>query len=311
MSSSPAGTVLGMPSSAEPTPTLFEMPAPPSSSQAVNVASVPQRSPFRYPGGKTWLVPQARRWLEHQVKRPALLVEPFAGGGSIALLAAAENRVEHVVMGELDPVIACVWQEIIHGDAEALAVRIEKYVLTEANVHATLAQVPTSNLDRAFLTILRNRVNRGGILAPGAGLIKKGENGRGLSSRWYPETLARRIRDISAYRDRITFVEGDAFALLEVHRENPDAVLFVDPPYTAGGKNAGSRLYATSGLDHQKLFMVCAAARGDALLTYDNAPEVVALAQESGLDHRPVAMKSSHHAQMKELLIGRDLTWVN
>ena len=29
----------------------------------VNVASVPQRSPFRYPGGKTWLVPHIRRWL--------------------------------------------------------------------------------------------------------------------------------------------------------------------------------------------------------------------------------------------------------
>jgi DNA adenine methylase len=29
----------------------------------VNVASVPQRSPFRYPGGKTWLVPRVRRWL--------------------------------------------------------------------------------------------------------------------------------------------------------------------------------------------------------------------------------------------------------
>ena len=27
---------------------------------SVNVASVPQRSPFRYPGGKTWLVPQVR-----------------------------------------------------------------------------------------------------------------------------------------------------------------------------------------------------------------------------------------------------------
>ena len=24
--------------------------------RVVNVASVPQRSPFRYPGGKTWLV---------------------------------------------------------------------------------------------------------------------------------------------------------------------------------------------------------------------------------------------------------------
>ena len=27
----------------------------------VNVASVPQRSPFRYPGGKTWLIPIARK----------------------------------------------------------------------------------------------------------------------------------------------------------------------------------------------------------------------------------------------------------
>ncbi len=30
----------------------------------VNVASVPQRSPFRYPGGKTWLVPRIRQWLK-------------------------------------------------------------------------------------------------------------------------------------------------------------------------------------------------------------------------------------------------------
>ncbi|MBN2594284.1 MAG: hypothetical protein JXA81_12320, partial [Sedimentisphaerales bacterium] len=32
-------------------------------SKVVNVASVPLRSPFRYPGGKTWLVPYVRQWL--------------------------------------------------------------------------------------------------------------------------------------------------------------------------------------------------------------------------------------------------------
>ena len=32
-------------------------------SRVVNVASVPQRSPFRYPGGNTWLVPYVRLWL--------------------------------------------------------------------------------------------------------------------------------------------------------------------------------------------------------------------------------------------------------
>lgn len=28
--------------------------------KVINVATVPLRSPFRYPGGKTWLVPRIR-----------------------------------------------------------------------------------------------------------------------------------------------------------------------------------------------------------------------------------------------------------
>ena len=56
----------------------------------VNVASVPQRSPFRYPGGKTWLVPLFRRWMFSLPTEPKLLVEPFAGGGIISLTAAFE-----------------------------------------------------------------------------------------------------------------------------------------------------------------------------------------------------------------------------
>jgi DNA adenine methylase len=34
-----------------------------SKNTVVNVASVAQRSPFRYPGGKTWLIPTVRKWL--------------------------------------------------------------------------------------------------------------------------------------------------------------------------------------------------------------------------------------------------------
>ena len=30
----------------------------------INVASVPQRSPFRYPGDKTWLIPTVLQWLK-------------------------------------------------------------------------------------------------------------------------------------------------------------------------------------------------------------------------------------------------------
>ena len=50
----------------------------------VNVASVPQRSPFRYPGGKTWFVPTFRKWIRALDNKPELLVEPFTGGGIIS-----------------------------------------------------------------------------------------------------------------------------------------------------------------------------------------------------------------------------------
>ena len=45
-------------------------------------------------------------------------------------------------------------------------------------------------------------------------------------------------------------------------------------------------------------------------MTYDNAEEVQALAEKHGFQTKPVAMKNTHHAEMNELLIGRDLGWV-
>ena len=82
----------------------------------VNVSSVPQRSPFRYPGGKTWLVPLFRRWMFSLPSQPKVLVEPFAGGGIISLTAVFEHLADSVIMVELDDQIAAVWQTILAGD---------------------------------------------------------------------------------------------------------------------------------------------------------------------------------------------------
>ena len=79
----------------------------------INVASVPQRSPFRYPGGKTWFVPTFRRWMSQASVKPNLLVEPFAGGATIALTAVCENWVDHAVLMELDPDVAAVWRALM------------------------------------------------------------------------------------------------------------------------------------------------------------------------------------------------------
>ncbi len=150
--------------------TLFEAPK----EKVVNVATVPMRSPFRYPGGKTWFVPRLRRWLLSRDSQPSELIEPFAGGGIISLTVAFERLAEHVTMVELDKELAAVWHTILEvpDGAESLADRIVNFKLTPQNVRAVLNREPETKLDRAFRTILKNRVNRGGILAPGASLLR-------------------------------------------------------------------------------------------------------------------------------------------
>jgi DNA adenine methylase len=274
--------------------------------EPVNVASVPQRSPFRYPGGKTWLVPYIRSWLDRKDQKPTVLIEPFAGGGIVGLTAAFENLATHAVLVENDPNVAAVWQAIFDGQAGWLADTITQFKLTKENVLAVLRGTPTSLRDKALATILRNRVQRGGIMAPGAGLVKTGENGRGLHSRWYPDTLARRIREIAQIRHRFSFISGDGVEVIRRYADVEDAAFFVDPPYTV----AARRLYQCWQVDHRALFELLAGVRGDVLLTYDNTKEIVVLAREFGFETEAITMKNTHHAKMTELLIGKDLNWL-
>lgn len=279
---------------------------------AVNVASVPQRSPFRYPGGKTWLVPYIRLWLTSLPKAPALLVEPFAGGGIVSLTVAAERLASQVLMVERDEDVGAVWQTLIddNGGGEWLAERIASFAMSSDTVAALLVASVSSVREQAFRTIVKNRVNRGGIMAPGAGLIKEGENGKGLSSRWYPQTLKRRILDILHLRDRLAFFQGDGLPFFTQYAASLKTAFFIDPPYTVAGKRAGSRLYTHSAVNHEELFHLASQLAGDFLMTYDDEAEVRSLAARHRFEVRTVAMKSTHHASMKELLIGRDLGWL-
>lgn len=283
----------------------------PQKDKIVNVASVPLRSPFRYPGGKTWLVPRIRRWLASLPSKPDEFIEPFTGGGIVGLTVAFEDLANRVTLVELDHQIAAVWKTILYGDGEWLANMIVDFDFSAEMVEAELARTDLSIKEQAFQTILKNRVNRGGILAPGAGKVKYGENGKGLASRWYPETLSNRIRKITKIRDKFTFIEGDGIEVLEENSHLAGAVFFIDPPYTAGGKRAGNRLYTHYELDHDKLFNVSSRLTGDFLMTYSNDKDVKNLARKYHLAMKEIAMKNTHHAKMTELLIGRNLDWDN
>lgn len=283
----------------------------PRDEPVVNVAQIPQRSPFRYPGGKTWLVPHVRAWLKSLTRRPRTFIEPFVGGGIVSLTVAFEELADRVIMVELDQDVAALWQTMLGSDNEWLVERVLSFDISLPSLREELATAPSDTKHHGFQTLLRNRTYHGGILAPGSGVLKHGENGKGVKSRWYAQTLAKRIRNIQRFREKITFIQGDGIAIVEKYAPQKTAAFFIDPPYTAGknGKRAGKRLYTHNELDHEELFRQSEKIKGEVLMTYDNAEEVIQMASRHGFSTRLISMMNTHHATMQELIIGHDLAW--
>jgi len=220
------------------------------------------------------------------------------------LTAVAEDYVERAILSELDAGVAALWQCIL-DKGPWLIDRILSFEPTRDNVLSLLRAECASQSELAFQTLVRNRTQRGGILADGAGLMKSGENGKGVASRWYPQTIAKRIKYIHGLRGRLTFLREDGFNLIERYRNCPNVAFFIDPPYTASTKRAGLRLYNHNTVDHERLFGLMATARGPFMMTYDRDPMVEAMAQERGFYVERIGMKNTHHRRMVELLITR------
>jgi len=273
-------------------------------SKVVNVASVPQRSPFRYPGGKTWLIPVVRNWLK-QENNPKKLIEPFLGGGIVSLTAAFENLATEVEMVELDEEIAAVWEIIVNYDNEWLAKEIFNFDLTPENANRILQKENKSLQEKAFSTILKNRIFHGGIITKGAGLIKNGENGKGIKSRWYPKTLHDRIMAISHIKKKLHFKKEDAFDNIEKYKNDKNCFFFIDPPYTRAGK----RLYTHHLIDHNKLFKLTSEIKGKYMLTYDDTEEIKELVEKYKLEFRTIPMKTTHHIQKNEIIVADNFDW--
>ncbi|MYC30033.1 MAG: hypothetical protein F4X65_08090 [Chloroflexi bacterium] len=134
---------------------------------AVNVASVPQRSPLRYPGGKTWLIPHIRVWLGQMDPKPRVLLEPFAGGATVSLTAVMEQLVQRCIMAEIDANVAAFWKAALEYNTE-LRDRVSQFHPTKESIEE-LQQCDQDNiLDLGFKALVLNRTRRGGILAKGA-----------------------------------------------------------------------------------------------------------------------------------------------
>ena len=208
-------------------------------------------------------------------------------------------------MVELDEDVASVWQTIL-DDNEWLATKILSFEMNRENVNNLLSVEPQTLRERAFATIVRNRTNNGGIMANGAGSLKNGENGKGIGSRWYPATLARRIREIQLYKQKISFVHGNAFDFFDEKYYKSNICFFIDPPYTIAGK----RLYTYNEIDHEELFRQISKMDCHYLVTYDKNDYVIGLAEKYALKWETIPMTTTHHIMKEEVLISNNFNWL-
>jgi len=214
---------------------------------------------------------------------------------------------ERAILMELDRDVAAFWRAaLLHGPS--LVARIAEFAPTRERVRDLERASHEGVVDQGFRTLVLNRTHRAGILAPGSSLSRRGENGKGILSRWYPQTLIARLNAIAEHADRIAFHEADSMHLIEplLQSWGRDAAVFVDPPYTAGGKRAGTRLYTHNHLDHEHLFWIMAQHEGSVLMTYDYSPEVARLVARYGFQAVQVRMKNAHHNRLAELVITRE-----
>jgi hypothetical protein len=118
------------------------------------------------------------------------------------------------------------------------AMALEQIAKFEAGSLSDFTSLLQKKLDAKRL-IEYNTDDLENIIAKGSGMIKNGENGKGIASRWYPKTLHDRIIAINHIKEKILFIAGDAFDILQERQNDKDAYFFIDPPYTVAGK----RLY--------------------------------------------------------------------
>jgi DNA adenine methylase len=239
-------------------------------------------SPLRFPGGKRRLVPYVAAALRANDLRPNLLVEPYAGGASVALELLAFGFVERIALGDLDPYIAAFW-ETVFDDAEWLCEQVDSVPLDLTTWERMKTTNFTGRRNRALACLYLNRTSFNGALHRRAGPIggKSGGSSYEIGCRFPRERLVQRIRACAALAGRVELVAADdamkvVKATRELARRNEwETFFYLDPPFWAKSQYLYRRAFTKKA--HERLAESLRWLGDPYLLSYDPAPEIVTL----------------------------------
>jgi len=265
-------------------------------------------TPFRYPGGKSALYRYFCGLLALNGMSRATYVEPFAGGAGAALSLLFTERVERVVINDLDPAMYAAWQAMTHDTAEFLElVNAARLTVDEWQKHREtyLRGDLARPLELGYAAFYLNRTSRSGVLTAGpiGGFDQTGNYK--IDARFRKDSISERLRQIRAYRNRIDVRNQDGREFIKAHVDDRNTLIYVDPPYFV----KGSRLYLNSftEADHIDLAtLLNAHADSRWVLTYDDVPEVRSMFPERRTDSLRLNYSLQRAGAATELIVFSD-----
>jgi DNA adenine methylase len=240
-------------------------------------------SPLRYPGGKQKLTPFVSEIINENNLWGCDYVEPYAGGAGVAIDLLFSGAARRIHLNDACPAIHAFWSCVL-DDAELLCRRISRAWLdvrewrSQKEILSRAAEFSVA--DVGFATFYLNRVNRSGILSGGVigGIEQRGK--WQIDARFPKDELIRRIELIQARRADITLHGLDAEEYFRSHipKLPRKSLIYCDPPYFRKAERLYLNHYRPA--DHERIARIIQKTRRKWLVSYDSAPEILALYDE-------------------------------
>lgn len=267
-------------------------------------------SPLRYPGGKAKLSNYIMQVIKQNDLHEGVYIEPYVGGGSVALSLLYNDVVHKVIINDKDRSIYAFWYSVLN-ETDALCRLIAD---TEITMDVWTEQKKIQNhkeeedlLSVGYSTFFLNRTNRSGILKAG---VIGGHNQEGkykINARFNKDDLILRIQKVAMLADRIELHNLDAVELIATldleDREN--TLIYLDPPYYVKGIGLYLNYYKDN--DHRQIANIMSTLEGYRwLITYDNVPFIASLYQQYRSAVFELNYSASNSGKGQEIMIYSD-----
>jgi DNA adenine methylase len=236
-------------------------------------------SPLRYPGGKWRLSGFFSRLIEANYAQPPFYVEPYAGGGSLALSLLFSGQVSRIHLNDLDPAVHAFWWGILNRTEKFVsllqAVRVTPHEWRRQKAIYSSSRDRSDRLSLGFAFFFLNRTSHSGILNAGmiGGKAQQGE--WRIDARFNRSELICRVRRLATYRKSISLSGVDAMDVVSEHTGRSRSLLYLDPPYYRAGRDLYLNAYGPD--DHAGVREYVAKLRAPWVVSYDDAREIRSL----------------------------------